>query len=133
MGTGLPSEKSSTHSWSKFKPIENARLIQLTAEVMERHYVQSSLHYTCCPTGKNIADSASFLQTRSNWIRELAIDNMSNWSRISQLTTELILDTLAHRQDDPITFGNCIQTLYLLSSTTETGGKIRDLGGVGKL
>jgi len=100
---------------------------------MRRHYAQSSLHYTCRLTGKNIADSASFLQTGSNWIRELAIDNMSNWSRSSQRTTELILDTLAHRQDDPITFGNCIHTLCLLSSTTETGGKIRDLGGVEKI
>jgi len=106
------------------KPVEIARLIQLTVEVMQRHYAQSSLHDICRLTEKNIADSSSYLQTGKNWIRELAIDNMSNWSRISLLTTELILNTMAHRQDDHITFGNCIHTLCLLSSTEETGGKI---------
>jgi hypothetical protein len=114
---------------ASFNPVETALLIQLTAEVMQRHFAQSSLYYTCRLTGKNIAYSASFLQTGSNWLRELAIDNMSNWSRISQLTTELILNTMAHRQDDPITFGNCIHILCLLRSTEETGGKIRGLGG----
>ena len=118
---------------ASFNPVETALLIQLTAEVMQRHFAQSSLHYTCCLTGKNIADSASFLQTGSNWLRELAIDNMSTWSRISQLTTELILNTMAHRQDDPITFGNCIHILCLLRSTEETGGKIRGLGGAEKI
>ena len=117
---------------ASFNPVETALLIQLTAEVMQRHFAQSSLHYTCCLTGKNIADSASFLQTGSNWLRELAIDNMSNWSLISQLTTELILNTMAHRQDDPITFGKCMHTLCLLSSTEETGGKIRGLGDAEK-
>jgi len=100
---------------------------------MQRHFDESYLHHTCHLTEKNIADSASFLQTGSNWLRELAIDNMSNWSRISQLTTELILNTMAHRQDDPITFGNCIHILCLLSSTEETGGKIRGLGGAEKI
>jgi len=114
---------------ASFNPVETALLIQLTAEVMQRHFDQSSLQHTCRLTEKNIADSASFLLTGSNWLRELAIDNMSNWSRISQLTTERILNTMAHRQDDPITFGNCIHTLCLLSSTEETGGKIRGLGG----
>ena len=70
---------------ASFNPVETARLIQLTAEVM-RHYAQSSPHDT--------ADRASFLQTGSNWIGVLAIDNMSNWSRISLLTTELILNTM---------------------------------------
>ena len=63
---------------------------------MQRHYAQSSLQDICRLTEQNIADSASFLQTGSTWIRELAIDNMSNWSRISLLTTELILNTMAH-------------------------------------
>jgi len=40
---------------------------------------------------------------------------------------------MAHRQDDPITLGNCMHTLCLLSSTDEIGGKIRGLGGVGKI
>jgi len=41
---------------ASFNPVETARLIQLTAEVM-RYYAQSSLHDT--------ADRASFLQTGS--------------------------------------------------------------------
>ena len=40
---------------------------------------------------------------------------------------------MAHRQDDPSTFGNCIHILCLLSSAEETGGRIRDLGGVDKI
>ena len=76
---------------ASFNTVETARLIQLTAEVIRRHYAQSSLHPICRLTRKNIADSTSFLQTGSDWIRELVIDNMSNWSHISQLTTELIL------------------------------------------
>jgi len=40
---------------------------------------------------------------------------------------------MAHRQDDPITLGNCMPTLCLLSSTEEIGGKIRGLGGVEKI
>jgi len=118
---------------ASFNPVETALLIQLTAEVMQRHFDQSYLHHTCRLIGKNIADSASFLQTGNNWLRELAIDNMSNWSRFSQLTTELVLNTMAHRQDDPITFGNCIHILCLLSSTEETGSKIRGLGGAEKI
>jgi len=80
-----------------------------------------------------MAESASILQTGSSWLRELTIDNMSNWSLISQLTTELILNTMAHREDDPTTFENYIHALCLLSSTEETGGKIRGLGGAGKI
>jgi len=60
------------------------------------------------------------------------MDNMSNWSLISQLTIELILNTMVLRQEDPITFGNCIHILYLLSSIEEIGGKIRGLGGAEK-
>ena len=40
---------------------------------------------------------------------------------------------MAHRQDDPITLGNCMHTLCLLSSTDEIGGKISGLGGVEKI
>jgi len=117
---------------ASFNPVETTLLIQLTAEVMQRHFDQSSLQRTCRLSENNIAESASFLQTGSNWLRELAIDNMSNWSCISQLTTELILNTMAHRQDNPITFGNCMHTLCLLSSTEETGSKIRGLRGAEK-
>jgi len=54
---------------------------------------------------------------------------MSNLSHIGLLCTELLLKTLTHMQDEPITAGNCIHTLCLLSSTAETAGKIRDLTG----
>jgi len=127
------SQRTLMHSaGTGFNPVESARLIQLTAEVL-RHYTQCSLHDIFRLT-ERIADRASFfLQTGSTWIRVLAIDNMSNWSCFSLLTTELILNTMAQRQDDPTTFGNCIHTLCLLSSTEETGGRIRDLGGWIKL
>jgi len=72
---------------------------------------------------------ASFLRTGSTWLRDLAIDKMSNWSRISLLTTEIILNTMAFTQDDPITYGNCIHVLCLLSSDKRTGSRIRELGG----
>ena len=109
---------------ASFNPVESARLIQLTVEVM-RHCAQSSRH--------DIVERARFLQTGSTWLRVLAIDNMSNWSRISILTTELILNTMAQRQDDPTTYGNCIHTLCLLSSNEENGNRVRDIGGVDKI
>ena len=109
---------------ASFNPVESAQLTQLAAEVMS-HCAQSSYH--------DLEERARFLQTGSTWLRDLAIDNMSNWSRISLLTTETILNTMAHRQDDPTTFGNCIHNLCLLSSTEETGCRIRDLGGVDKI
>ena len=108
-------------------PVESAQLIQLAAEVMS-HYVQSSSH-----DQHELEERARFLQTGSTWLRDLAIDNMSIWSRISLLATEIILNTMAHRQDDPLTYGNCIHVLCLLSSTERTGSRIRDLGGVDKI
>jgi len=58
----------------------------------------------------------------------MAIDNMSNWSLLNKLITELILATMALRQDDPITSSDCMGTLYLLSAAVEYCGKIRGLG-----
>ena len=55
---------------------------------------------------------------------------MSNWSLIHKLATELILETIVLRQNDLITFSNCMGTLYLLSSAKEYYGMIRGLGGV---
>jgi len=116
-----------------FTPDEIVQLIELTAEVMQRHLGQSSIQHTCCPSEGIMAESSSFLQTGSSWLREVTIDNMSNWSLISQLTTELILNTMAHRPDDSITFGNCMHTLCLLSSIEEIGSKIRGLGEAEKI
>jgi len=113
-----------------FDPEETLQLIHLTAEVMKRHFGRISGQHTYHSSEGIMAESASFLQTGSSWLRELTIDNMSNWSLINQLTTELTLNTKTHRQDDPITLGNCMNTLCLLSSTDEIGGKIRGLGGV---
>jgi len=133
MDTGVSTEKSDAHSRHIFNPDETFQLIHLTAEVMQRHFGQISLQHTYHPSGGILAESASFLQTGSSWLRELTIDNVSNWSLINRLTTDLILNVMAHKQDDPITLGNCMHTLCLLSSTDEIGGKIRGLGGVEKI
>jgi len=76
---------------------------------------------------------ASFLQTGSAWLRDLAVNNMSNWSRISLLSTDIILNTIAFTQDDPITYGNCIHVLCLLSSEERTGRMIRDQEGMDEI
>jgi len=121
-----------------FDSEEALKLIHLTAEVMKEYISRLSSLQLTSPSPRSrteehaglMAEHASFLQVGSIWLREMAIDSMSNWSLLHQLTTELILVTMAHRQDDPITFSNCMDTLYLLSSTGEVGGKIRGLGGV---
>jgi len=81
-------------------------IIHLTAEVMKRHFGRISDQHTYHSPEGIRAESA----TGSSWLRELTIDNMSNWSLINQLTTELTSNILAHRQDDPITLGNCMTT-----------------------
>ena len=116
-----------------FRPEETLHLIHLTAEVMQIHFRQISAQHAYQPSEASIETSASFLQTGSSWLRELTMDNVCNWSLIDQLTTDLILNVMAHRQDDPFTLGNCIHILCLLSSTDEFGGKLRGLGGVGKI
>jgi len=116
-----------------FNPDETFQLIHLTAEVMQRHFGQISIQHTCHPSEGIREESANFLQTGSSWLRELTIDNVSNWSLINPLTTELILNLMAHSQDDPIALENCMHILCLLSWTDEIGGKIRGLGGVIKL
>jgi len=55
---------------------------------------------------------------------------MSNLSRIGLLCTKPLLRILTHMRDEPITVGHCIHTLCLLSSSMETGDRIRDLAGV---
>jgi len=112
-----------------FNPEETLQLIYLTAEVMQRHFRQISAHHAHHPSEEIIEESVNFLKIGSRWLRERTIDNVCNWSLINQLTTELILNVIAHRQDDPLTLGNCIHILCLLSSTDEFGGKIRGLGG----
>ena len=75
-----------------FDPEEVLQLIHLTAEVMKRHFGRISDKYKyhssspSRPSTKElegiVAEGASFLQIGSSWLRELAIDNMSNWSLI---------------------------------------------------
>jgi len=108
-------------------PGESAQLTQLTTEVTS-YYVHCAVH-----DHQEMEMKASFLQTGSTWLRDLAINNMSNWSRMSLLTTEIILNTMAFTQDDPITYGNCIHVLSLLSSDERTGSRIRDLGGMDEI
>jgi len=117
----------------RFNPEETLQLIYLTAEVMQRHFRQGSAQHAYHPPEGNIEESVSFLQTGSSWLRELTIDSVCNWSLINQLTTELILNVVIHRQDDPTTFGNCIHILCLLSSTDEFECKISGLGRVEKI
>jgi len=94
-----------------FIPEETLQLIYLTAEVMHRYFRQISAQHAYHPSEGIIEESVSFLQTGSSWLRELTIDNVCNWSLIDQLTTELILNVMAHRQDDLITLGNCVHIL----------------------
>jgi len=114
---------------ANYSPIESARLLLLMEAVMHGNLPYNPFPFLCRLTDKQKTYRESFLPTGSAWIKELAINEISNWSRISHLYTKLFLQTLTHMQDDPIIFGNCIHTLCLLSSTVETGGKIRDLEG----
>ena len=116
-----------------FNTDETLQLIHLAAEVVQRHVGQHSIQHTHHSLEGISEESASFIRIGSSWLRELTIDNMSNWSLINQLTTEIILSVMTLRQDDPITLGNCMHILCLLSSTDEFGGKIRGLGEVGKI
>jgi len=121
-----------------FEPEAALQLIHLTAEMMKEHSSRlSSLQLTHPPPRSRteeqagvMAEHASFLQVGSHWVREMATDNMSNWSLLNNLTTELILTTMTRRPDDPITFSNYMGTLDLLSSAEEYCGKVRGLGGV---
>ena len=113
-----------------YGPDETARLLLLTYEVMHAHCPHSSYSHVCHLRGQQRTARDSFLRTGSHWIRDLAINETSNLSRIGLLCTELLLRTLTHMQDEPITAGYCIHTLCLLSSTAETGGRIQDLEGV---
>jgi len=54
---------------------------------------------------------------------------MGNLSRIGLLCTELLRRILSHMRNEPITAGHCIHTLCLLSSSMETGDRIRNLAG----
>jgi len=61
-------------------PGESAQLTQLTTEVMS-YYVNCDVQ-----DHQERETRASFLQTGSAWLRDLAVNNMSNWSRISLLS-----------------------------------------------
>jgi len=114
---------------ANYSPIESARLLLLTEAVIHGNLPYNPFPFLCRLTDKQKTYRESFSPTGSAWIKELAMNEISNWSRISHLCTELLLQTLTHMQDDPIIFGNCIHTLCLLSSIAETGGRIRDLEG----
>jgi len=65
---------------ANYSPVETAQLLLLTNEVMHGHLPHSFLSQICRLTEKQITASNSFLLTGSNWIRELAINEMSNWT-----------------------------------------------------
>jgi len=114
-----------------YGPDETARFLLLTYEVIHAHCPHSSPSHVCHLTGQQRTARDSFLRTGSHWIRDFAINDMSNLSHIGLLCAELLLRILTHMRDEPITAGHCIHTLCLLSSTAETGGRIRHLAGVG--
>jgi len=113
-----------------YGPDETARFILLTSEVMHAHCPHNSPSHVCHLTRLHRTARDSFLRTGSHWIRDFAIIDMSNLSRIGLLCTELLLRILTHMRDEPIFAGHCLHTLCLLSSTAETGGRIRDLRGL---
>jgi len=108
-------------------PGESAQPTQLTTEVMS-YYVNWDVH-----DHQEGERRVSFLQTGSAWLRDLAVDNMRNRSRISLLSTDIILNTMAFSQDDPITYGNCIHVLCQLSSEEKTSRMIRDEEGIDEI
>jgi hypothetical protein len=72
----------------------------------------------------------SFLQTGSAWLRDLAVNNMSNWSYIG---IDTIRNTMAFSRDDPITYGNCVHVLCLLCSEEKTSRMIREDKGIDEI
>jgi len=113
-----------------YGPEETARFLALTSDVLHAYCPHSSPSHVCRLTGPQRTERDSFLRTGCHWIRDLAIIDMSNLNCIGLLCTELLLRILTHMRDEPITAGHCIHTLCLLSSSTETGDRIRDLAGV---
>jgi len=105
-------------------PGESAQLTQLTTEVMS-HYADWSVH-----DHQEGERRVSFLQTGSAWLRDLAVNNMSNWSCIG---TDTIRNTMAFSQDDPITYGNCVHVLCLLCSEEKTSRMIREDEGIDEI
>jgi len=72
----------------------------------------------------------SFLQTGSTWLRDLAVNNTSNWRCIG---TDNIRNTMAFSCDDPITYGNCVHVLCLLCSEEKTSRMIREDTGIDEI
>jgi hypothetical protein len=105
-------------------PGESAQLTQLTTEVMT-YYANRSV--------KDHQESErrdSFIQTGSAWLRDLAVNNMRNWSGIS---TDTIRNALAFSFDDSIAYGNCVHVLCLLCSEGKTSRIIREDNGIDEL
>jgi len=100
---------------------ESAQLTRLTTAVMT-HYADWSAN-----DHQEGERRVSFLQTGSAWLRDLAVHNTSNWSRIG---TDTIRHTMVFSRDDPITYGNCVHVLCLLCSVEETSRMIREDKGM---
>ena len=102
----------------ELNPGESAQLTQLSTEVMT-HYADCSVH-----DHQEGERRDSFIQTGSAWLRDLAVNNMSNWSCIG---TDTIRNAMAFSYDDPITYGNCVHVLCLLCSEEKTSQSVRAL------
>jgi len=105
-------------------PGESAQLTQLTTEVMT-YYANRSVQ-----DHQESERRDSFIQTGSAWLRDLAVNNMRNWSGIS---TDTIRNALAFSFDDSITYGNCVHVLCLLCSEGKTSRIIREDNGIDEI
>jgi len=105
-------------------PGESALLIQLATEVMTHYADLSAQDHLKSGRGD------SFIRTGSAWLRDLAVNNMRNWSGIS---TDTIRRAMAFSFDDPINYGNCIHVLCLLCSEGKTNRIIREDNGIDEI
>ena len=103
---------------------EAAQLTQLITAVMT-HYADWSAN-----DHQEGERRVSFLQTGSTWLRDLAVNNTSNWRCID---TDNIRNTMAFSRDDPITYGNCVHVLCLLCSEEKTSRMIWENTGIDEI
>jgi len=108
-----------------FNQGESAQLTQLTTEVMT-HYADRLVK-----DHQEGERRDSFIRTGSTWLRDLAVNNTSNWSRIG---TDTVRNAMAFSyDDDPITYGNCVHVLCLLCSDEKTSQRMREDEGIDEM
>jgi len=113
-----------------YDPEETAGILTLTSDILHAYCFHDPPAHICRLSGPQKSDRDSFVRTGCQWIRDLAIVDMSNLHRIGLLCTKPLLGSLTHMREEPTTFGHCIHTLCSLSSSIVTADWIRDLEGV---